>query len=409
MAAEDVNADSGPWLSRPHFLPDGGHLLFIAGGPEQEAELYVTSVKSGATELLLRTTSMARYAAPGYLVFARGTSLLAQPFDVGQLAVTGPPVRLADDVVSTPIYDFDISISDHGGLAYANAVGAASQLRWLDRTGNDLGPVGRPGDHRDPVVSPDEARIAVERTGDIWLLDALRGTEQRFTFDSPREAVPIWSPDGTRIVFSSSPPGGLYVKDVAGARSPQVLLETNALTLPTDWSLDGESVSYTTQGADLSWDLGQLSMSGDGRPTSFLQTPFREWAGMLSPDGRWMAYDSNESGERQVYVQPISPGGQLLISRDGGMMPRWRGDGRELYYVSRDNELMAVEIETTGDSLDVGIPRSLFRVSFREPEGARNVFDVTADGQRFLVNTLVEDAGSQSITWVLNWTAELEQ
>ena len=169
-------------------------------------------------------------------------------------------------------------------------------------------------------------------------------------------------------------------------------------------------MSYTKVTTDTALDLWLLPLSGDRQPTSFLDTPFYEATGMLSPDGRWMAYSSEESGRREVYVQPVPPsGGKWLISTDGGRDARWRSDGRELYYLSLDNELMAVDIEPAGDAPTWENPRALFQAPFRQFPQQRNSFDVTADGQRFLVNTLVEGASSTPITWILNWTAELEQ
>ena len=397
----------------PQFLPDGEHVLFFAQPrPGQEGAVYVTSLQPGATpSLLLRTSGLAWYAEPGYLLFARGTSLMAQPFDVARLSVTGDPVRVADEV--SPISGFGdhmFSTSHEGGLVYLSGGGSTlTQLRWVDRAGADLGTVGEPGDYSNALLSPDETRIAVERDEDIWILDLSRGTEQQFTFDPAIDTAPVWAPGGERIVFTSfreGRPGDLYVKDAAGARPERLLLETDASKRAVDWSTNGEFVSYTASTQSAFGALWLLPMLGDREPTSFLQTPFVESAGVLSPDGRWMAYRSDESGEFQVYVQRVPPSGaQRLISTDGGFSPRWRGDGRELYYVSVEGALMSVEIELGGDTVDVGTARQLFS----RPGLLPRRFDVAADGQRFLVNTLVEGALSTPITWVLNWTAELDQ
>ena len=246
----------------------------------------------------------------------------------------------------------------------------------------------------------------------MWILDLSRGTEQRFAFDPAPDGRPIWSPDGSRIVFTSNRdgrPGDLYEKAAAGTGQAQLLLESDYRKAPNDWSTDGEFVSYHEFHPETRADLWLLPMSGDRQPTSFLQTPFVEALGMLSPDGRRMAYDSNDGGAFQVYVQSVpASGGKWQVSTTGGAFPRWRGDGRELYYVSLANEweLMAVDVEAEGDTLDVGIPHRLFQLASNPTFVQRNPFDVTADGQRFLVNALVE--GSTPITWVLNWPAELE-
>jgi Tol biopolymer transport system component len=221
---------------------------------------------------------------------------------------------------------------------------------------------------------------------------------------------PIWSPDGSRIVFSSFRDGhisDLYEKGSGGTGQAQLLLESAPPLGAVDWSSDGEFVSYVEVHPETSFDLWLLPMSGDRQPTAFLRTPFLEAMGVLSPDGRWMAYNSVESGPFQVYVQKIPPsGGKWQVSTTGGYWPRWRGDGRELYYVSLVNDLMAVDVEGEGDILDVGIPQRLFQLTSGLSTIQRNPFDVTPDGQRFLVNALVE--GSTPITWVLNWPAELE-
>ena len=314
----------------PQFLPDGEHFLFFARGATGQEGIYVGSLESGVTpSLLLRTDRMARYAAPGYLLFGRGESLMAQPFDVDRLAVTGDPVRVVDGVRSDPLVRWlGFSVSHQGGLAYVGGGGggAVTQLRWLDRSGADLGTVGEPGDYHDPVLSPDETKVAVGRDDDAWILDVSRGTEQRFTFDPALDGAPIWSPDGSRIVFSSfrdGRPGDLYEKAAAGTGQAQLLLESDYFKLATDWSTDGEFVSYYEVHPETSADLWLLPLSGDRQPTPFLQAPFLEGDGVFSPDGRWMAYDSTESGEFQVYVQSVPPsGGKWQVSATGGAFPQ---------------------------------------------------------------------------------------
>ena len=399
----------------PQFLPDGDHFLFSTGAPDpQERGIRIGSLESGSVSSpILQTDVMAHYAAPGFLLFDRGGALMAQRFDSEQLALTGDPVRVVDGVLSVPGTGWlGVSTSGEGGLTYVPAAGSAlTQLRWLDRSGNELDLVGAPGDYQNPVLSPDQTRVAVERDGDIWLLDLVRGTDQRFTFDPAPDSWPVWSPEGDRLLFASvreARPNDLYVKGTAGAGSEQLLLETDFVKVPFAWSADGDLVSYT----DLreGFDLWLLPMSGNGQPTSFLATPFQDAAGVISPDGRWMAYNSDESGEFRVYVQSVPPtGGQWQISTAGGQAPRWRADGQELYWVTPDSQqVMAVDIDVTGDTPIPGIPHQLFEVPLRQTPVQRNAFDVSADGERFLVNSLVETALSAPITWVLNWTAELE-
>ncbi|MDP7690334.1 MAG: DegT/DnrJ/EryC1/StrS family aminotransferase [Vicinamibacterales bacterium] len=409
---DEVGGVSHAW---PQFLPDGDHFLFVTTSLDpQEAGIRIGSLETGnVSSPIVQTGFMARFAAPGYLLFDRGGALMAQRFDTDQLELTGDPVRVVDGVLSDPtLGSLGVSTSDRGGLAYVPAAGSTlTQLRWLDRSGNELGTVGAPGDYQNPVLSPDERRVAVQRDGDIWLLDLERGTDQRFTFDPADDQWPVWSPDGDRILFASARetrPFDLYLKGTAGTDPAQLLLETDELKVPFGWSTDGEQVSFTTLDAD--YDLWLLPMSGDRQPTSFLSTPFQDASGVISPDGHWMAYWSDESVEFRVYVRTVPPsGGQWQISTAAGFAPRWSADGRELYWTTENNQLMAVDIDVTGDApIVIGTPQQLFEAPFRQTPIQRNVFDVSADGERFLVNTLVEGALSAPITWVLNWPAELE-
>ncbi len=409
---DEVGGVSHAW---PQFLPDGDHFLFVTTSLDpQEAGIRIGSLETGnVSSPIVQTGFMARFAAPGYLLFDRGGALMAQRFDTDQLELTGDPVRVVDGVLSDPtLGSLGVSTSDRGGLAYVPAAGSTlTQLRWLDRSGNELGTVGAPGDYQNPVLSPDERRVAVQRDGDIWLLDLERGTDQRFTFDPADDQWPVWSPDGDRILFASARetrPFDLYLKGTAGTDPAQLLLETDELKVPFGWSTDGEQVSFTTLDAD--YDLWLLPMSGDRQPTSFLSTPFQDASGVISPDGHWMAYWSDESVEFRVYVRTVPPsGGQWQISTAAGFAPRWSADGRELYWTTENNQLMAVDIDVTGDApIVIGTPQQLFEAPFRQTPIQRNVFDVSADGERFLVNTLVEGALSAPITWVHNWPAELE-
>ena len=396
----------------PQFLPDGDHFLFLERGP---GNVRIGSLE-GATvsSAVLQTAWPARYASPGYLVYDQNGALVAQRFDPERQALTGDPVRVVDEEVSRDANTAGLafSTSDQGGLAFV-AGQPTTQVRRLDRTGAELDAVTAPGNYRNPVLAPGgEDRVAVERDGDIWVIDLERGIEERFTFAPGPDIFPIWSPGADRIVFSSlrdtGRGGDLWVKGTAGAEEPQLLLDTDAAKIAYGWSADGAFVSYMS--LEQGFDLMLLPMSGNRQPMSFLMTAFSEGGGVISPDGRWMAYYSNESGERRIYLQTVpSSDGKWPISTAGGSLPRWSADGRELYWVTLDHQqLMAVDIDTSGDAPVVGKPQSLFRARFRRSAAERNVFDVSKDGW-FLVNTSVEGAASVPITWVLNWAAALEQ
>ena len=293
----------------PQFLSAGERVLFLAVAPEeQESGIYIGSLASGRTPTrVMQTATMARFTAPGYLLFGQDGALMAQSFELERLSVTGDPLRVAEELLpgSVGTQRLRFSTSDQGGLAYVGGGGSAqSQLRWVDRAGTELSTVGAPGDYYSPVLSPDENRIAVERDGDIWLLELARGTDQRFTFAPEDDRWPIWSPDGERLVFASYRDGllpDLYEKRTAGTSAAHLLLETDFAKFPSGWSADGAFVSYTELRD--SFDLWLLPMSGDRQPTSYLRTPFQDTQGLPSPDGRWMAYTSDESGESRVYMR----------------------------------------------------------------------------------------------------------
>ena len=256
-----------------------------------------------------------------------------------------------------------------------------------------------------------ERRETTNAAPDIWILDLTRGTTSRFTFDPGADQRPTWSPDGSQIAFGSTRSGqfDIYRKNASGTGEAELLLESEANKYPVQWSQDGAWLSFTDLDPQGNFDLWVLPLAGDSDPIPFLQTPFVDVWGRLSPDSRWMAYGSDESGQFEIYVQSFpESGGKWQISTSGGVVPRWRGDGNELFYLGFDGNLMMVEIEADGDTPVAGIPRVLFPIN--GPTGfQRNNYDVTADGQRFLVNAFVEDAVRAPITWVLNWTAELEQ
>lgn len=286
-----------------------------------------------------------------------------------RLELTGEPFLVAEGVWIAGDGTASFSVSESGVLAYASAGVVNNQLVWVDRRGQQLGALGPAAVTASPQLSPDGKRFAVARgargTEDIWLLEMAEGTTSQFTFDPARDASPLWSPDGSRIVFRSDREGGrynLYEKSSSGAGQEELLYESSGPypINPHDWSADGRFIVYLRVEEKANFDLWVLPLFGDRQPFPFLQEEYDENQGQLSPDGRWMAYVSNESGRDEVYVQSFpTPGGKRRVSTGGGVQPRWRADGEELFYLASDQNLMAVPVrgETT---LEMGAPAALF-------------------------------------------------
>ncbi|MBL8296577.1 MAG: PD40 domain-containing protein [Bryobacterales bacterium] len=285
-------------------------------------------------------------------------------------------------------------------------MGGQARLAWVDRGGNRLEWVGEAASGLlVPQLSPDEKQLAFSLAGDLWIRDLVRGLSTRFTFDPGLESWPVWSPDGERIVFGSNRegPNDLYVKPTSGAGQEEVLLKTEDGKVATDWANDGRWLLYFSSNPVTRTDLWVLPMEGERKPRPLVQTKFEERDGTFSPDGKWIAYASDESGRFQIVVQPYpATGAKWQASKDGGHWPRWRGDGKELYWLEQDGTLMAVEVNT-GPALRLGIPRALFETRIQNSfEG----YDVAKDGKRFLVPLPVQDReNSRPVTVIQNWLA----
>jgi Tol biopolymer transport system component len=407
----------------PFFLPGGRHFLFFAvgsrnGGPDDPNGVYVGTLDTSERRLVMSGGTNAKFAN-GYLIFPRDRTLMAQLFDTSRFELLGDAIPIADQISLGGLSGRTgaFSVSESGVLAYqAAAEEIRSQLTWFDRSGNLTSTLGAPADYGDVELSPDRKQAAVsvldpaKRTRDIYLFDVVRGVRTRFTFDPADEQSSIWSPDGTRILFNGRPKGyfDLYEKDAGGIAGEQVILADTHNKAPLSWSPDGRSILYST-GVFIvgNSDLWLMSMGDRHESTPFLRTPFNESDGRFSPDGRWVAYVSNETGAAEVYVTRFpGPSGKWPVSSGGGSYPRWRADGRELYFVSRDNTLMAATVNGQGQDFVVGTLRALFNL---RPNAGRDPYDVSADGERFLVNTVVETAPPPPITLVVNWPAALRQ
>jgi len=408
----------------PQFLPDGRHFLFGVGGTVGggEAETWVGSLDGGEPRLLLRAESMAHYAEPGYLLFKRG-SLFAQLIRGRDPQLVGDPVALtAADVGSSSVVPYlALSMSTTGILAYGVTRAEETRLAWRDRTGRLLGFIDVTA-ASSPTLSRDGSMLAVSRslpqTGtDLWLYDVKRGTPMRFTFDSAGSRGGVWSPDGKDLIFGAARNGTLgqlYRRATTGSGSDE-LLSTIDGAFPSDWSPDGRFILFhTNNNSDQGtvdqrngYDLWILSLA-DRQSRPLVRTPFHEIHGALSPDGRWLAFASDESGVFDVYVQAF-PGGQAkrLVSKGGGTEPRWRADGHELFYVSSDRRLMVVPT-TIGPAFEAGPPAALFEMNVRDlafTSGRR--YDVTPDGQRFVVQELIGRDSPSALTVMVNWSGLL--
>ena len=355
----------------PYFLPDGHHFLYsILGGPQSQG-IYVTSVDAKESRRLLDVRdSVVAYADPGYLLFRREASLFAQAFDDKKLQLSGHAFPIAEQVgFEASTFQTYFSVSQTGVLAYNSSNYGKTQLTWVDRGGKELGSIGQPSNYYiRPWVSPDGKRIAVDGPDlqgnrDIWLIDLVSGNPTRFTFDASTELFPVWSWDGSRIVFASDREGPrhLYVKNATGAGKEELLLKSDANKIPMDWSPDGRFILYVVNDPKTKIDLWLLPLFGDQKPFPFLQTEASERLARFSPDGRWIAYVSDESGTNEIYVQPFpASGGKWQVSTNGGYHLAWAHSGKELFYLSSDKKMMAVEIKGEGATFERGTPKALF-------------------------------------------------
>jgi len=405
----------------PYFLPDGRHFLYWSRSADPEKTgIYIGSLDSDHPSFFLRSDTNAIYAAPGYLLFLRDQTLVAQPFDARKLKFTGDLVPVGEGVQVNPaIYEGVFSASENGVLLYQTGATQLEgwDLRWYDRSGKQLGTLPRRDKYFEPRLSPDDKRIAVQigpvgTVNDIWILELARGTRTRLTFSSASKIYPVWSPDGSRLAFASNRKTGqfhIYAKASNGVGDEETLLEDKVNGSPSDWSRDGRYIAYFGFGASGKWGVGILPLFGDKKPFPFLRGESNQISPAFSPDGKWLAYSSDETGRFEVYVAPFpSSQGKWQISTAGGFSPRWRGDGKELFFFNElERRMMAVAVQPKGSSLEVGAPQALFQAT-NAATGYAGTYDVTADGKRFLVNTFAQQPSTTPITLVTNWAAGLK-
>jgi Tol biopolymer transport system component len=411
----------------PSFLPDGKHFIYLVTANDSDVSkappsVYVAPLDGGKRTLLPRIHSRTMYAAPGYLLFVEEGALLAQAFDLGGLRVTGEAAQVASGVASfRTIGSASFTVSSTGTLAYLGS-GDEYQMVWYDRRGNQTDTGWARQTYGSARISPDGQRAVVDvydpRNGesDLWIYDLARNVPARFTSDRPSDRNGVWSPDASRILFTTERGGSpnLFTKAFEGTGDIVPLVRHPGPIFSDDWSSDNRWVAYTVNSVSTAHDIWMKPLGGDARERPFLASQFEESGGRFSPDAKWVAFVSDETNSTsEVYVAPVDqPGQRRQISIGGGTTPRWRRDGKEMFYVSLDNiSIMSVEIESL-IPFKVGKPTRLIAVG-QIPMARDNfrgtVYDVTPDGQRFLVSLPYGEPASSRITVVLNWAAGLKQ
>jgi eukaryotic-like serine/threonine-protein kinase len=403
----------------PEFLPGGKGMLFAGSASFtawNQAQIAVQA-GSGSEPKTLANGSQPRYAKPGYLLYAQSGTLMAAPFDAGRLALTGAAVPVIEGVMeSTATGVAQYSVSSTGTLVYlaGGVAGSLSRLVWVNRKGDEQPVAVPPRSYQFPRISPDGDRVVfgiAEQEMQLWVYSFSRNTTTRLTFEGKVNGTPVWSPDGKRIAFDSNRggPDNLYSQASDGSVGAERLTKTDYTHAPSSFSPDGRLLAYVEVTPQTGRDIWVLRLA-DGKALPFLRTPYEETAPRFSPDGRWLAYSSDETGRREIYVQPYpGPGPKWQISADGGQEPVWNPNGRELFYRS-GSRMMAVEVETTTGFLPRK-PKVLFDGPYLQTSGSFPYYDVSRDGQRFLMLKPVESQASaaQQINVVLNWWEELKE
>jgi Tol biopolymer transport system component len=364
--AHTKDSDRSPW-----FLPDNRHFVFETVGTTGTLVSHMGALDSAEAVTLHGPTNYGVVYADGYLLYLRQNTLMAQPFDEKRLVMTGEAVPVAEHLYSSFVSRGAVgafSVSREGLLAYAQGAAEGQQLTWFDRGGKEVETLGDPFDIGSVEFSPDRNSVAVDRVGqivDLWIYPVARGLPNRFTFSPAADQFPIWSPDGKSIVYRSNPNGpfDLYRKAADGTGSEKLLYADGATKLPTGWSPDGRLLLFYRVDPKTRIDIWVLPLNDPSKPYPWLATPFDERNAKFSPDGRWVAYESDESGRYEIYVAPFpGPGGKRQISTGGGFTARWRADGREIFYgtpVAPAGKLMAAETSIKGATIDVGAVRPL--------------------------------------------------
>ena len=409
----------------PQFLPDGKHyLFFVRASTPGMTGVYVGVLGSDQHSQVLSGLTNAVYAEPGYLLFGRGDVIIAQPFDLGRMQVTGVPVTVASGVSAASAANYvNFSVSQTDTLIYSSAnTEIDRQLCWYDRQGKQLSKLGQPEYASTPQLSPDGKKLALRLLTppagnfEIWVYDLARGLQARTSFSGLTVFGPVWSPDGLQLAISHSTQQAsgdhMYLLQANGTGKEESIEQPALESLgnyPSSWSPNGDLLLFDHQDKSGKISMWVLPLRGDRKPYTFLETPFNAQMGKFSPDGRWVAYVSNDSGNDEVYVVPFpNAGARVQVSTKGGSQPRWRRDGRELYYLSPDAKIMVAELLTGMSDFRIGVVRPLFALgSLTGVPG--HLYDVSADGQKFIAVQELEHTSTVPLTVVANWPAELRK
>ncbi len=405
----------------PQLLPGGRTLLFTAG-TAADSQSYIQTLETGERQPLVKGFGT-RYLPTGHLAYVQARTLMAVPFDLAQLKVTGAPIAVLSGVMqvsrlrsgTTTSLVPQVSFSTAGTLAYvpANPHPRQSALMWVNRDGVEQPTGAAAGAYYQPRLSPDGRRVAVtvgaEDHDDVWLYDLARETWNRFTSEG-NSGFPLWTPDGRRLTYVSDKAGreNIYWKPLDGSGPEERLLASERSSFPFSWTRNGELAFVVSHPSTLQ-DLWLFRLDQKDKPTVFLGTPFGEGGPAFSPDGRWLAYVSSESGRNEIFIRPVpGPGEKIPVSTEGGNEPVWSPNGRELFY--RNGDAMMTVSVTGGPTLNVGKPQRLFEKPYEQTLALWANYDVTPDGQRFLMlKTLDQEGPPAQVNVVLNWFEELKR
>jgi eukaryotic-like serine/threonine-protein kinase len=411
-----VGGEGSASVGWPSFLPDGRHFLYFEfGGAQREGRLMVGSLDGGdKPKQVLNVDSLGQYAAPGFILYVKEGTLVAQPFDASSLKVAGEPIPIAEEMGATSNGLADFSVSANGALVYRGGVSSETRLVWVDRAGKELSEVDKPASYDTTALSPDGALLAMgiadprSNNNDLWIRDLARGVTSRFTFDPGDDNDPLWSPGGDRVVFTSDRKGvpSLFEKTASGTGAETELWSCGDTLFASDWSRDGRFIAVNRIAAKTGVDIWIFPTDGRSKPFPFIQSPFTDVLPSFSPDGRYVAYTSNETGRGEVYVRQFpGPGGKWQVSANGGGESHWSADGKSIYYLAA-GKMMAAPVQTDG-SFSAGVPQPLFTATV-QPGPRRNKFIVTRDGQKFLLLSPVGREQVAPMTVVLHWPAALK-